>query len=183
MSEENRRVAIAFFQKALNEFDVPAAIALYGGKSYKQHNPLIEDGWEGLTRFIAWLRTNFPQARLDIKHAYADGDFVVLHSHWSRTPGERGEAVVDIVRLEHGKLVEHWDVIQPISEKAANQQHDVLKYRFIWICQTTKVFICPTPPFLPHRRSTGFVFSLKRGPLLREKCSTTPMTTHRRFSW
>ena len=61
MSEENKRVAIAFFQKALNEFDVPTAIALYGGKSYKQHNPLIEDGWEGLTKFVAWLRTNFPK--------------------------------------------------------------------------------------------------------------------------
>jgi predicted SnoaL-like aldol condensation-catalyzing enzyme len=120
MSEENRKEAIAFFQKALNEFNVATAIALYGGKSYTQHNPLIEDGWEGLTKFIAWLRTNFPQARLDIKHAYADGDVVVLHSHWSRTPGERGEAVVDIVRLEQGKLVEHWDVVQPIPEKAEN---------------------------------------------------------------
>ena len=72
-----------------------------------------------MTKFIGWLRTNFPKAQLDIKHAYADGDFVVLHSHWIRTPGERGEAVVDIVRLEQGKLVEHWDVIQPIPETTA----------------------------------------------------------------
>jgi predicted SnoaL-like aldol condensation-catalyzing enzyme len=120
MSEENKKVAIAFFQKALNEFDVATAIALYGGKSYTQHNPLIEDGWAGLTRFIAWLRTHFPQARLELKHAYADGDFVVLHSHWIRTPGERGEAVVDIVRLAQGKLVEHWDVVQPIPDTARN---------------------------------------------------------------
>jgi predicted SnoaL-like aldol condensation-catalyzing enzyme len=120
MSEENKQVAIAFFQKALNEFDVASAVALYGGKSYRQHNPLIADGWEGLSKFIAWLSTTFPQARLDIKHAYADGDVVVLHSQWIRTPGERGEAVVDIVRLEQGKLVEHWDVVQSILEKAAN---------------------------------------------------------------
>lgn len=121
MSEENKQVAIAFFQKALNEFDVATAIALYGGKSYRQHNPMIGDGWEGLTRFITSLRTNFPQSRLYLKHAYADGDFVLLHSHWVRVPGEPGEAVVDIVRLEQGKLVEHWDVIQPIPETTANQ--------------------------------------------------------------
>jgi predicted SnoaL-like aldol condensation-catalyzing enzyme len=121
MSEENKKVAIAFFQKALNEFDAKKAIELYGGTSYKQHNPLIEDGWEGLTKFIDWIRQNFPQARLNLKHAYADGDYVILHSHWIRTPGEPGEAVVDIVRLDQGKLVEHWDVIQPIPDSAANK--------------------------------------------------------------
>jgi predicted SnoaL-like aldol condensation-catalyzing enzyme len=121
MSEENKKVAIAFFQKALNEFDVATAVKLYGGKSYKQHNALIEDGWEGLTKFIGWIRDNFPQARLNLKHAYADGDHVILHSHWIRTPGEPGEAVVDIVRLDQGKLVEHWDVIQPIPDSAANK--------------------------------------------------------------
>jgi len=121
MSEENKKVAIAFFQKALNEFDASTAIELYGGKSYKQHNPLIGDGWEGLTKFIDWIRQNFPQSRLNFKHAYVDGDHVILHSHWIRTPGEPGEAVVDIVRLDQGKLVEHWDVIQPIPDSAANK--------------------------------------------------------------
>jgi predicted SnoaL-like aldol condensation-catalyzing enzyme len=121
MSEENKKAAIAYFEKALNEFDAAGAAALYGGKTYTQHNPLIRDGWEGLNEFIAWIRSNFPQSRLQLKHAYADGDFVVLHSHWIRVPGERGEAVVDIVRFDHGKIVEHWDVIQPIPETTANQ--------------------------------------------------------------
>jgi predicted SnoaL-like aldol condensation-catalyzing enzyme len=45
---------------------------------------------------------------------------VILHVHSIREPGERGVAIVDIFRLEGGKIIEHWDVIQPISEKAAN---------------------------------------------------------------
>ena len=50
----------------------------------------------------------------------ADGDLVALHAHSIREPGERGVAIVDIFRLENGKIVEHWDVIQPVPEKANN---------------------------------------------------------------
>ena len=61
MSEENRKAAIAFFEKAINEFDLPTAIALYGGKNYKQHNPLIEDGWDGLKSSSAGCARTFPR--------------------------------------------------------------------------------------------------------------------------
>jgi predicted SnoaL-like aldol condensation-catalyzing enzyme len=88
-------------------------------RSHK-HNPLIEDDWAGLKKFVGWLSDNHPKARLHIKRAFADGDFVLLHSEWVRTPGERGEAVVDIVRFEDGKIVEHWDVVQPIPESTKN---------------------------------------------------------------
>ena len=120
MSEANKKAAIDYFEKAINGFDAATAIALYGGEHYTQHNPLIEDDWTGLIKFVAWLRENFPKARLSIKRAFADGDFVVLHSEWVRMPGERGEAVIDIVRFENGKIVEHWDVIQPVPETAQN---------------------------------------------------------------
>lgn len=120
MSEENKKAAIAYFEKAINDFDTETAIARYGGEHYKQHNPLIEDDWAGLTKFVAWLRENHPKARLHIKRVFAHGDFVVLHSEWIRTPGMQGEAVVDIVRFEQGKIVEHWDVVQPIPENPKN---------------------------------------------------------------
>jgi predicted SnoaL-like aldol condensation-catalyzing enzyme len=45
---------------------------------------------------------------------------VVLHSHLLLKPGDRGSAVVDIFRLENGKIVEHWDVVQEVPEKTAN---------------------------------------------------------------
>lgn len=45
---------------------------------------------------------------------------MIAHVHGSRTPGERGSAIIDIFRLEAGKIVEHRDVMQPIPEDSAN---------------------------------------------------------------
>lgn len=59
-------------------------------------------------------------AQSEIKNIFADGDYVVLHVHSVLEPGARGLAVVDIFKLDAGKIVEHWDVIQEIPEKSAN---------------------------------------------------------------
>ena len=56
----------------------------------------------------------------DVKRAFADGDFVILHAHLKLQPEDLGLAIVDMFRVEHGKIVEHWDVRQPIPETAAN---------------------------------------------------------------
>jgi predicted SnoaL-like aldol condensation-catalyzing enzyme len=58
--------------------------------------------------------------RSEIKRIFADGDYVIVHDHAVREPGTRGLAIVNIYKLEDGKVVEHWDVIQPVPEKAAN---------------------------------------------------------------
>jgi predicted SnoaL-like aldol condensation-catalyzing enzyme len=121
MSEEDKAITVAFYQKCLNEGDVETAFRLYAGTTYRQHNPLIEDGMEGVRKFVTWIRDHHPDARGEIKHVFADGDYVILHSYWhGLSDNPRGEAVADIFRLQDGKLVEHWDVIQPIPEAAAN---------------------------------------------------------------
>jgi predicted SnoaL-like aldol condensation-catalyzing enzyme len=120
MSEQNKEIAIAFYNKLINEFDPETAFEQYGGPTYRQHTPVIEDGQEGVTKFMHWLHDNYPKSRMEIKKAFSDGDVVILHSHWIQNPGERGNAVVDFFRLENGKVVEHWDVIQPIPETSKN---------------------------------------------------------------
>jgi predicted SnoaL-like aldol condensation-catalyzing enzyme len=62
----------------------------------------------------------FPQMSVDIKRAVAEGDLVVTHSLLKTSPEDRGTAAADIFRLEDGKVVEHWDVVQPVPESAAN---------------------------------------------------------------
>jgi len=120
MSEQNKKIVIAFYNKLINEFDAVGAFAQYGGETYTQHTPVMADGQEGVTKFISWLHSNYPESHMEIKRAFSDGDMVILHCHWVRSPGDRGDAVVDFFRVKHDKVVEHWDVIQPIPATAAN---------------------------------------------------------------
>jgi predicted SnoaL-like aldol condensation-catalyzing enzyme len=117
--EENKKTVAAFYDAVLNQKDFDAA-AKYLGPRYTQHNPTAADGPEGLKGFVAFLKDKFPNNRSEIKRIFADGDYVIVHVHAVREPGTRGNAIVDIFKLENGKVVEHWDVIQPVPEKAAN---------------------------------------------------------------
>jgi predicted SnoaL-like aldol condensation-catalyzing enzyme len=102
--EANKKVVVEFYGTALNRKDFEAASKFFGPR-YVQHNPTAPDGIE------SWS---------EIRRVWAEGDYVILHVHAVRTPGARGSAIVDIFKLENGKIVEHWDVIQEIPEKAAN---------------------------------------------------------------
>ena len=117
--EENKKIIAEFYDAALNQKDFEKA-SKYLGTRYTQHNPVAADGPEGLKAFLAFLKDKFPNNRSEIKRIFADGDYVIVHVHAVREPGTRGNAIIDIFKLENGKVVEHWDVIQPIPEKAAN---------------------------------------------------------------
>jgi predicted SnoaL-like aldol condensation-catalyzing enzyme/quinol monooxygenase YgiN len=116
--EANKQVVLAFYAALIRkDFD---ALSKLVGERYIQHNPLIADGRAGLQAFVAHLNEQFPHLDAAIKTVVAEGDLVFAHVHGIRVPGQRGSAIVDIFRLEGGKIVEHWDVQQPIPEHAAN---------------------------------------------------------------
>jgi predicted SnoaL-like aldol condensation-catalyzing enzyme len=117
--EANKKIVVDFYDKALNLKDFEAA-SKYLGARYTQHNPNAPDGPEGLKTFLQFLKEKFPASRSEIKRVFAEGDYVIVHVHAVREPGTRGNAIIDIFKLENGKVVEHWDVVQPIPEKAAN---------------------------------------------------------------
>ncbi len=117
--EANKKIVVDFYDKALNQKDFEAASKHLGAR-YTQHNPNASDGPDGLKTFLQFLEEKFPNSRSEIKRVFADGDYVIVHVHAVREPGTRGNAIIDIFKLENGKVVEHWDVVQPIPEKAAN---------------------------------------------------------------
>ncbi|MDX3810360.1 MAG: nuclear transport factor 2 family protein, partial [Bosea sp. (in: a-proteobacteria)] len=73
--------------------------------------------------FVSFFTSKFksnPEARARIVRSSANDDLVWLHVHSTERPDDRGRAIVDIFRVKDGRIVEHWDVIQPVPEKAAN---------------------------------------------------------------
>lgn len=117
--EANKRTVLAFYEAGIIRRDFEAAARLIG-PHYVQHNPQIADGIDGFRTFVGHLRSTFPQLEARVTKIFAEGDFVIAHVHGIRDPGQRGTAIVDIFRLEDGKIVEHWDVMQPVPETSAN---------------------------------------------------------------
>src|SRR5260370_32252364 len=105
MSETNKDIAVAFYKKALFEGRVEDAFRLYAVPTYRQHNPLIEDGMDGVKKFVTWIMSNHPDARGEIKRVFADGDHVILHSHLhGLSDNPRGEPVGGILLPERGEV-------------------------------------------------------------------------------
>jgi len=117
--DDNKKAVREFYEAAINQKDFAAA-SKYLGAKYTQHNPRAADGAEGLKGFLQFMKEKFPKSHSEIKRVLADGDYVILHVHAVREPGTLGQAIVDIFRLENGKIVEHWDVVQDIPDKPAN---------------------------------------------------------------
>jgi predicted SnoaL-like aldol condensation-catalyzing enzyme len=118
--ETNKQTVLAYYKMAFNERKPAEAAKKYGAAHYIQHNPLGPDGFEAFIQFVTGFVEQFPQMSLEIKRAVAEGDMVVTHSLLKTSPEDRGTAAADFFRLEEGKVVEHWDVLQPVPESAAN---------------------------------------------------------------
>ncbi|MGW0822137.1 nuclear transport factor 2 family protein [Streptomyces sp. NPDC002845] len=115
----NQKLVTKAFDQLLVKKDL-SAIDKYWGSEYHQHNPTIADGVEGVKAGLGAYFEQFPQLKVDPKRIIAEGDLVAVHSHFVNAPGERGQAIIDLFRVRHGKIVEHWDVIQDVPETSAN---------------------------------------------------------------
>jgi predicted SnoaL-like aldol condensation-catalyzing enzyme len=119
--EQNKETVTAFYKLAFNDHNPVQAIEKYVGKTYTQHNPMAGDGPQAFIDFASGFARSHPGLRVDIKRVIAEGDLVVTHVHIKTSDEDRGLAAIDIFRLEDGKIVEHWDVVQPVPEKPANE--------------------------------------------------------------
>ena len=116
----NKQMVRDFYETAFNLHKPREAAAKYLGRIYRQHNPMAGDGPEAFVNFVTAYAQANPQLHIDIKRIIAEGDLVVTHSHLTLYAQDRGMAVADIFRVENGKIVEHWDVIQAIPAESAN---------------------------------------------------------------
>jgi predicted SnoaL-like aldol condensation-catalyzing enzyme/catechol 2,3-dioxygenase-like lactoylglutathione lyase family enzyme len=114
---DNRAIMEDFVTLLYGERRVEAAFKRHVAPDYIQHNPGIADGRDAA---IAFLEPKFSAAgaTFDVKRLLIDGDLAVVHLHGRPDPAQPGVSVADVYRLKGGKIVEHWDVLQPITQGA-----------------------------------------------------------------
>lgn len=118
--EENKQNAIAFYKLMFNDCKPEEAIEEYAGNQYIQHNPHVPDGKAGFIEYFRKMNSEYPDKQVHIKRAVAENDLVVLHTY-QEWPADEDYATIDIFRFdENGKIVEHWDVLQPVPDEMAH---------------------------------------------------------------
>ncbi len=87
----------------------------------KHHNPFFPAGFPALKKAMIENHVQFPNKKLTVKNALGDGDFVAVHSRIVLRPGETGIAAVHLFRFDGDKIVEMWDIGQPVPAYSPNQ--------------------------------------------------------------
>jgi predicted SnoaL-like aldol condensation-catalyzing enzyme len=116
-SSKNKAIVLKAFDTLFNRRDYAAAETLWSPE-YVQHSAYIAQGRKGLFELAKGLPAT---ARYENALAVADGDLVTLHGRFSGHGLPRNWIVADIVRLDDGVLVEHWDVIQNEATEAESK--------------------------------------------------------------
>jgi predicted SnoaL-like aldol condensation-catalyzing enzyme len=115
-----KQVVTQFMTTLYIDKQVRKAFETWVDPGYIQHNPMAQTGRQAAIDFLEPFLAQHPDIHYSIKRIMADGNLVAVHSHGSFSAEDRGIAVVDILRVERCKVAEHWDVVQPVPEKAAN---------------------------------------------------------------
>ena len=116
----NRQIVERFIDLFYRQGKVREAFETYVHEDYIQHNPLAPDGRAAAIAALEPYFASQPQAVREIHRIIVEGDLAAVHVRSRANPEDRGFAIVDILRLEDGKIVEHWDVIQAVPEQSAN---------------------------------------------------------------
>ncbi|MCB0350103.1 MAG: nuclear transport factor 2 family protein [Bdellovibrionales bacterium] len=118
--DANKKTVREFYDLSFNKHKPVEAMNRYVGEKYIQHNPYVADGKEPFIKYFTEYYKQNPDAYVEIKRVIAEKNLVVLHLLSKQNKNDIGRAVVDIFRVENGKIVEHWDVAQPVIEKSVN---------------------------------------------------------------
>ena len=113
VEERNKALVLEAFDTLFNKRDYAAAEKFWS-PNYIQHSAHIEPGREGLFNLIKSLPSTL---KYESGTIVAEGDFVIMHGRFSDFGQPVNWIAADILHIEDGILVEHWDVIQDEATK------------------------------------------------------------------
>jgi len=115
--EQNKALVLKAFDTLFNKRNYEFAEEFWSDR-YVQHSAHIPPGRDGLFNLIRAL----PDAlRYENQLIIAEGDYVIAHGRFSGSGRPAAWIAADIVRLEHGRLAEHWDVLQDEATQAESK--------------------------------------------------------------
>src|SRR6267378_3159122 len=117
IESKNKALVLEAFDTLFNKRDYLAA-ERYWSPDYIQHSAHIEAGREGLLKLIKSLP---PTLRYESGTIVAEADFVIVHGRFSGFGAPVNWIAADILRIEDGILVEHWDVIQDEASRESSK--------------------------------------------------------------
>jgi len=117
IEEKNKALVLDAFDTLFNKRDYAAA-EKYWSPDYIQHSAHIEPGRDGLFNLI---HSTPDTLRYEHQLIVAEGDYVIVHGRFSGSGRPVAWVAADIVRIENGRLAEHWDVLQDEATKAESK--------------------------------------------------------------
>ena len=117
----NHKETAVSFLKSASAGNIREAYDLYISPEFRHHNAYFRGDRESLLLGMEQNAVQFPEKTLDVKRVLEDGEFVAVHSHVRLKPGDLGIALVHIFQFENDKIVQAWDVGQPIPPESPNQ--------------------------------------------------------------
>lgn len=115
-----RAVADGFKTLFYDQGKVREAYETYVAEDYKQHNPMAQDGREAAITFLEAIYQRNPNHRMTVHRMIIEDPYIAVHLHGQSAPDDLGAAAVDILRVENCRIVEHWDVTQPVPAETVN---------------------------------------------------------------
>ncbi len=117
-----RQVAERFIQLFYVEDNPQDAFTCWMHPDYVQHNPNAPTGRDATLAMMRASMTRLPDLTHEVKRVvWGDADLVAVHFHFRREQGTRGHAIIDILRVAGGYIVEHWDVMQEVPDPATSK--------------------------------------------------------------
>ena len=120
-----RQVAERFIQLFYVEDNPTDAFTCWMHPDYIQHNPNAPTGRDATLAMMQASMARLPDLSHEVKRVvWGDADLVAVHFHFLREPGTRGYAIVDLLRIAGGHIVEHWDVMQEVPDPAMTKNQN-----------------------------------------------------------